>query len=154
MPVDGPDSHRLVHGGRAASVRRIDWSCRGGAVERINVIFVHMPRMLREIVKQAVESQPDMLVAAELDSIEQAVAVLRPSDRAVLVADGSLSAREVHRLLTRAPGSAILSVSATAGLVDTFQLRPVRRHFGEASAAGLLDVIRSVSGGGDEGGQA
>lgn len=122
-------------------------------MEPIKVIFVQMPRMLREIVKQAVESQPDMLVAAELDGVEQAVAALHPSDRAVLVADGSLSAREVQRLLTRAPGSAILSVSATAGLVDTFQLRPARKHFGEASVAGLLDVIRSVSVCADDGGQ-
>ena len=116
------------------------------AVEPISVIFVDMPRMVREIVKQAVESQADMVVVAELETPADAIEALdTAAGSVVLVGDSGIGADDVERLLTRAPGSSLLAVSAAGGQVDVFQLQPVRRRLGEASPRRLVEAIRSAA---------
>jgi DNA-binding NarL/FixJ family response regulator len=121
-------------------------------LEPISVIFVDMPRMVREIVKQAVEAQGDMQVVAELETPAEAVAVLgRASERVIVVGDSRIGGEDVDLLLRRAPASAVLAVSASGDRLDLFRLRPVRVRLGEASPRRLVEAIRAAAGSGGRG---
>ena len=112
-----------------------------GALEPIRVIFVDMPRLVREIVTQAVESQEDMVVVAAVETPEDVLPVLDRQQSRVVVVDGAIDERVVTRLLRRTDSGAVLTLSAAGDGGDLFE----HVWLDEASPTRIVHAIRTAA---------
>jgi DNA-binding NarL/FixJ family response regulator len=123
------------------------------AVERVRVLLVHGPGVLREIIKEVVGAQADMEVVGELDAhhgvvpeidrtgAEFVVWCLEPLD------DDSLEAipDACRVVLDACPRVKVLAVEDDGRTGSLYEMRPWRRRLGELGTGRILGVLRGVA---------
>jgi hypothetical protein len=103
-----------------------------------------MPRILREIIEQAVADEPDMeIVGVEGRDVplRQAVESTR-ADFVMAGADYDLG--EVARVLDERPRLRVLAVAGDGREAFLYELRPTRTPLGEVSPQTIVDAIRGA----------
>jgi DNA-binding NarL/FixJ family response regulator len=114
-------------------------------MSNIRVLIRDAPTMLRDILEQAISSEPDMDVISE-----QVVSARLPgteglSPDVVVVGTSDVEPAERARaLLARWPASHVLMLTARGHRVLRYELLPRGVDLGEMSPAQLVQAIRSA----------
>jgi DNA-binding NarL/FixJ family response regulator len=115
-------------------------------VERIGVVLVDMPRILREIVRASVGAGDDFAVLAELPDAEHLADVAAETDASFVITDAVTATPEsVERLLTLRPQLRVLGIGGDGRQTFLYELRPQRIPLGEMSPGTLVEVMRVAS---------
>src|SRR4051812_46047293 len=99
------------------------------------VVLVAMAGMLRDIVRGAVDGEPDMTVVGEVGdrvTLEHLLDVTHP-DTLIWRVDDADPPDGCHELLAAHPRIRILTVRAVDGRASMWELRPQQQHIGELS---------------------
>jgi hypothetical protein len=118
----------------------------GAALSEIRVLFASLPGMLSDIIRQAVENEPDLRVAEEratLDGLADAVGRTHPHVLVVGSGDAALP-RECLRAMLDRPHPNTLSVSLDGRLASAYRLRPYGVVRENLSAADVVAAIREL----------
>ena len=123
------------------------------AVERVRVLLVQAPGVLREIIKEVVAAQADMEVVGELDAHDTLVLEIdRTGAQFVVwclepVDDESVEAipDACRVVLDACPRVKVLAVEDDGRTGSLYELRPWRRRLGELGTGRLLGVLRGVA---------
>ncbi len=113
-------------------------------MESIRVVLVHMPGMLRDILRNAVAGQPDMTVAGEIAELDRLAPMMQTAAPHVVIIgaeDGDLPPF-LHRVMQASPRLKILVVAADGREVVLHELRPNAIPVRDVSAEGILREIR------------
>jgi len=115
-------------------------------LERIRILLIDMPRMLREIVGETVSAQPDMEVVAEhtYHASMLSAAITSRAQAVVVGSDGDEVEGLCERLALQRPDLSVLAVSADGRQTVVHELRPHRVPLGELSPQQLVDAIRDA----------
>jgi DNA-binding NarL/FixJ family response regulator len=108
------------------------------------IALVDMPRILREIIEQAVADEPDMEIVEIEGSgvpLRQAVATARAD---FVIAGADYDFGEVARVLDERPRLRILAVAGDGREAFLYELRPTRTPLGEVSPQTIVDAIRGA----------
>jgi DNA-binding NarL/FixJ family response regulator len=112
-------------------------------MDRIGVVLVDMPRMLRQILRTSVQAHPDFSVLAELPDAEHLADVAAETDTRFVITDAATATREgVERLLALRPQIRVLGIERDGRETFLYELRPQRIPLGEVSSETLVDVMR------------
>lgn len=113
-------------------------------VEPSRIVLVDLPRMLREIVEQAVMAEPDMVIVRDPGENHSLSATVgrTGADFVILGRDGELD--EVDGLLETHPHLRVLAVAGDGREAFLYELRPTRTPLGEISPRTIVDAIRSA----------
>jgi hypothetical protein len=106
------------------------------------ILLVGLPRLLEEIVSDALAQAPDLMVTATLPDAE-ALALDPPAADVVVV--GTDSPGLIATTLERQPRLAILAVSDDARSSSLYVLRPERTRIGDLSPGSLVAAIRAAA---------
>jgi DNA-binding NarL/FixJ family response regulator len=113
-------------------------------VQPSRIVLVDMPRLLREIIVQAVGDEPDL----EIVPFEAHGAALRQtveSSRAdFVIAGADYEFREVAQVLEERPRLRILAVAGQGREAFLYELRPTRTPLGEVSPRTIVEAIRGA----------
>jgi DNA-binding NarL/FixJ family response regulator len=117
-------------------------------MKTIRVVVVDLPLMLRQIISQIINAEPDLDIVGELEDM-RLVAARQP--HVVIVGLGIsgpvLEAQVpdvVRRLLDDLPRSKVLELSQDGRTGYMYELRPQKASVGELSPARLTTVIRKA----------
>ena len=116
-------------------------------MRKIRVLLANRPRMVRALVRDMIERQPDMEVVGEvLDPLDVISAVQETAADIVVVAiNNNSEAQELRRrLLAQCPSVAILALSLSGDTAFIEQLRPQRREMVDPSEATILRALRQA----------
>ena len=116
-------------------------SNRGRFVKKIRVLLANRPRMMREVVREIVESQQDMEVVGEvLNPVEVLVAVREAKPDAVILAlKDSEEPGLCSHLVAEYPNLTILGLAPDG---RTALIRPRRQEIVHPSGANILSTLR------------
>jgi DNA-binding NarL/FixJ family response regulator len=114
------------------------------ARSNIRVLIRDAPTMLRDILEQAISSEPDMEVIPEPAVIPPTDEQLRSPDVVVVGMSDSDPAEGARALLTRWPHSHVLFITARGQRVLRYELLPRDVDLGEMSPAQLAEAIRAA----------
>src|SRR4051794_31647586 len=105
-----------------------------------------MPRMLRDILSDAITTQADLAIVDPSEGSEALLAAIERSDPDVVVlgVGGNESTGEVTELLRRHPRATVLTVSANGREARLYALRPNVDRLSDTSPQGLLDAVRAA----------
>jgi DNA-binding NarL/FixJ family response regulator len=115
-------------------------------VRPIGVLLAAMPRMLRDIITDALRDQPHLVVLSELPDPSSLVAAASATRAEVIVIglpDGDLPA-ECGELLDAQPHVRVFGVGANGREAFLYQTRTHRIPLGEVSPLGLAEAIRAA----------
>ncbi len=103
-----------------------------------------MPRMLRDIVTDAVTAEPDIDVVGEVPAFAalSEAAGRTGADCVVMAVDGDGIPEECARLVWDAPAMRLVLVSPDGLLASVYRLVPRRDFLAEVSPRSLLEAIR------------
>jgi hypothetical protein len=119
----------------------------GRALERIRIVLMELPRMLRDIVSETIARQDDMLIVEETPGNDLPVPESPGRNAIDIVITGLEGDRLSDRcttLMRRHAHLKVLGISGDARHAFLFELRPHRIPLGDASSEGLLDAIRAA----------
>jgi len=121
-----------------------------GLLQRIQIVLVDMPRMLRDMIEEAVAAQPDMRVVEvvpERSALLEATRRTRPEFVIFGVDDGDEDdfPPGCLEVLEEQPRTRILGIQATAGVAYLYELRPERTRIGEVAPEDVVAAIRSAA---------
>jgi DNA-binding NarL/FixJ family response regulator len=118
-------------------------------LERIQILLVDMPLMLREMIEQAVAAQPDMNVVAAVAAASALVSAARETKPEFVIfglEDGEDDfPADCLEVLEEHPRTKALGIRAAAGLAYLYELRPERTAIGEVSPDDIVTTIRTVA---------
>jgi hypothetical protein len=106
------------------------------------ILLVGLPRLLEEIVSDAIAQAPDLTVTAKLPDVE-ALACDPPATDVVVL--GTESSELIAATLERQPRLAVLAVSDDARSSSLYVLRPERTRVGDLSPERLVAAIRAAA---------
>ena len=119
-------------------------------MERIRIVVIDMPRMLRDIVKYTVSTDDQVeLVREYTERTDLAAAVARDRPHFVIVGSEAFGSEQVAAALARSPTLSVLALTADGRSLHLHELTPTRLEFGEISPGRLLEVIRMRAAAGD-----
>jgi len=103
-----------------------------------------MPKMLRDILTDALTNQPDMTLVEDAAAIDDMAWAAEHAGADVIVTGLDLSARRplCHSLLRRHPGLAVFSIPEDRSGASGWSLRLHDEPLGDVSTEGLIDAIR------------
>ena len=107
------------------------------------ILVGDMPRMMRDIVDGAVESQQDMELVGHCADTELEVAVQRYEANVVILNESATRAGDLHaRLLCAHPRLKVVVMTGDGGAATLFELR----HFylADPSPVALIGAIRTA----------
>jgi len=112
-------------------------------VKKIKIVLANRPRMMREVVKQMIDSQPDMEVVGEvLDPVDLLVAVRdTQADAVILDLEDSKEPGLTSHLLAEYPNLTILGLAANG---KTAFIRPRRQEILDPTGAKILTALREA----------
>jgi len=115
-------------------------------VERIRIVFAHMPRMLRDILRGIVGDQSDMEVVEQVAEVEEVpLALRRTAPDVVIVGLQDWQAPEFFvKLFGEIPQVKILAVTGDGRQAVIYELRAHATPVGEVSPQGLVRAIRTA----------
>lgn len=109
------------------------------------IVLVDLPRMLREIIADAVVREPDMSLAGHVADGDDLLATIDETDAdVVIVGAEGFPAREVRRLLGVRPTLKVLLVTGDGREAALYELRPHEEPLGELSPRTLVAAIRTA----------
>ena len=113
--------------------------------EPIRVLIIDLPTMLREIVRETVAAEPDMVLVGELPMETTIAEGARAADPGVVILGSEHPDVVPHcpEVLARNAQLAVLAVGADGRESFLYELRPRRVALGEVSPRRLVEVIRS-----------
>jgi DNA-binding NarL/FixJ family response regulator len=122
----------------------VEWRRIGDrGVERIRIVVIDMPRMLRDIVKYTVSTDDQVeLVREYTERTDLAAAVARDRPHFVIVGSEAFGSEQVAAALATSPKLSVLALTADGRKLHLHELTPTRLEFGEISPGRLLEVIR------------
>lgn len=112
-------------------------------LERIRILILDVPRMLREIIEEVLAGQSDMAVVGEFSSTDAVVEAVDRTHADLVI--GGAAARDrldVARLLATFPRLKLLLVGVDARDTELHELQPRVVPLGELSPQTLLESIR------------
>jgi len=108
----------------------------------IRVLLEDVPELVRDFLKQAISSQPDMEL---FQGFVESVAVEPAAPDVVVVATQRADdVQSVLRILARWPRSEVLMITVDGRQAALFQLTPHRTELREMSPAELTNAIRAA----------
>jgi DNA-binding NarL/FixJ family response regulator len=114
-------------------------------VEQTRIVLINMTPLLREIVGEAVDREPDLELVGEHEAaVDVRAAVEHDKADFVIVGADSAAGERVRALVGGAPGLRALELRACGKESVLYELRPHRVALGEISPATLLQTIRAV----------
>jgi len=113
-------------------------------VKKIKILLANRPRMLREVVREIIEAQPDMEVVGEVpDPVELLVAVKDTvADAVILDLEDSEEPGLASHLLAGYPNLTIVGLAPNG---KTAFVRPGRREIVDPTGANILSALRQAS---------
>jgi DNA-binding NarL/FixJ family response regulator len=112
-------------------------------VEPSRIVLVDLPRIMREIIQQAIADEPDMVIVnGSLPADLRGALERSAADFVISGADHELA--EVGALLEERPRLRVLSVVGDGREAFLYELRPTRTPLGEVSPRTIVDAIRSA----------
>lgn len=102
-----------------------------------------MPRILREIIEQAVADEPDMEIVEAETGVPLREAV-ESSKADFVIAGADYDFGEVARALDERPRLRVLAVAGDGREAFLYELRPTRTPLGEVSPRTIVDAIRGA----------
>jgi DNA-binding NarL/FixJ family response regulator len=111
-------------------------------MERIRIVLIDMPRLLREIVKQATS---EFRIVGEYERpVELTTAVDEHRAQVVIAGTEAADVRAFERLVLLRPHVKVLGVSADGRSTTLFELAPQRHELGELSPDRLRQAVRDA----------
>ena len=112
-------------------------------MKKIKIVLANRPRMMREVIKEMIEAQPDMEVVGEvLNPVDLLVAVRETAaDAVILGLEDSEEPGVCSHLLAEYPGVTILALAPDR---RTAVIRPGRRMILKPSDARILSALSRV----------
>ena len=119
-------------------------------MERIQILLVDMPLLLRELIEEAVAAQPDMHVVATVPDAGALVAATRETrpDFVLFGVSGDDACGfppACVDLLAENPRTHALGIEAVEGHAFLYELRPHRTAIGEVAPEDLVTAIREAA---------
>jgi chemotaxis response regulator CheB len=119
-------------------------------LERIQILLVDMPLLLRELIEEAVAAQPDMNVVAtvpEPDALVEATREARPDFVlfGVTPEEAVSFPKACVALLDENPRARALGIEHVEGQAILYELRPGRTEIGEVAPEDIVAVIREAA---------
>jgi DNA-binding NarL/FixJ family response regulator len=115
-----------------------------GGISNIRVLIRDAPTMLRDMLEQAISSEPDMEVIPEPAVPPPARNQLQVPDVVVVGTSDSEPAEGARELLARWPHSHVLIITSRGHRVLRYELLPRSVDLGEMSPAQLAEAIRAA----------
>jgi DNA-binding NarL/FixJ family response regulator len=102
------------------------------------------PRIMREVMRQLIERQPDMEIVAEVFDLSalSRIAEETAADVIIVALEDSNALRRGRQLLAERPKMALLALAAKGDAAFIEQVRLGRREIAEPSEANILSAIR------------
>jgi DNA-binding NarL/FixJ family response regulator len=114
-------------------------------LERIRIVLVDMPPLLREIVREAVAPEQDLDVIAEHESVTDLGALVARHQADFVIVGTDAAADSYARAVVRADDRVrALEMRADGRESVLYELRPHRVPLGEISKETLLRTIRAI----------
>ena len=112
-------------------------------MKKIRILLANRPRMLREVVREIIEAQPDMEVVGEvLNPVDLLVAVrATEADAVILALEGSEEPGLTSHLSAEYPKLTILGLPARG---KTAFVRPGRQEIVEPTGPKILEALRQA----------
>lgn len=112
-----------------------------GRVKKIRILLANRPRMTRELLKEIMESQPDMEMVGEvLNPVDLLVAVRETeADAVILALQDSEEPGLTSHLLAEYPDLTIVGLASNG---NTAFVRPGRREIADPTGADILTALR------------
>ncbi len=112
-------------------------------MKKIKILLANHPRMMREVVREMIEAQPDMEVVGEVvNPVDLLVAVKgTEADAVILDLEDSEEAGLTSHLLAEYPDLTILGLAANG---KTAFIRPRRREILDPTGAKILSTLREA----------
>jgi chemotaxis response regulator CheB len=116
-------------------------------LERLRIIVVDMPRLVRDMIERAIVAEPDMALSAVLESPRQLAQVARAERPhfVILGITGKTLPTECREMLSEQPTIRLLGIEATAGDGHLYELRPHREPLGEITPSHVVAAIRAAA---------
>jgi hypothetical protein len=114
-------------------------------VERVEVVIVGLPRMLRDIVESAVAGEPDMELVGTFDAGAPLGNAAQTTAAVLITQSESREEPAVVELLRQLGRPSVLGVSGDGRNALLYQLRPHVTPLGELSPAALVRAIREAA---------
>jgi hypothetical protein len=113
-------------------------------VTSIRVLIHGTPKLLTEILEDAIASQPDMEVVAGPPVVDRPLQEHPVPPDVVIVGGNDSHTAAARALLTRWPRTSVLAIAARGQQVLMYQLLPRSTELGELSPSELIQAIRSA----------
>ncbi|MEU4219133.1 hypothetical protein [Actinoplanes sp. NPDC026623] len=115
-------------------------------MEEIRVLLTDLPRMLREILRNLLAAQPEMVVEiADEPRAPLVSAVDRTRAHVVILGqEAPAMPSRCRDLLERRPRVQVMTVSVDGRRICLYGLRPYREPLGEVEPEKLVDTIRGL----------
>ena len=110
----------------------------------IRIVFAELPRILRDILRQSLLTEPDLALVGEAADLEELQRIVERGEVDVVVlglSDSDLPASH-YKLFDVGTRMRILAIADHGRLASLYELRPHRVRLGEGSPKDLLQVIR------------
>jgi DNA-binding NarL/FixJ family response regulator len=114
---------------------------------KIKVLLAIRPRMLSEVVRHAVERQPDMAVVGELSDPSGLLPALRATEAEVIITtpgDWDEEPGLSSALLVAYPRLNIIALSATGDRAFVYEAGSPRQRIDDVGEEALLRAIRAL----------
>ena len=113
--------------------------------EPTRIVLIDMPRILREIVKDTIATDADMIVVGEYaESVRLRDAVARSAADFVITDARASGFDDVDVLLRERPRVRVLAIGENGRDTVLYELRPQKVRLGAVSPENLLETIRAA----------
>jgi DNA-binding NarL/FixJ family response regulator len=115
-------------------------------LQKIRIVLANYPRMMRELVREIIERQPDMEIVGEIvDPLHVLLATRETRVEAVIVAlRNSEDSGLISHLLSECPNLTILGLSSQGDDAFIVQMCPQRTEIINPSVANILSALRQA----------
>jgi hypothetical protein len=114
-------------------------------VEPIRIAFVGLPRMMGEIIRDALADQTDLRVVAEYESAADLRAGANEIVDTLIAEKSTLTGDELRRTFAEYPAVKVLVIEDDGTGAYFYELHPRRTPLGELSPARLVAILRESS---------
>ena len=113
-------------------------------MEPSRIVLFDLPRITREIIEQAVEGEPDMVIVDGLADYASLFDVVERSAPDFVISGQDYELAEVCAVLSRRPRLRVMVVVGDGREAALYELRPTRTPLGEISPKAIVEAIRGT----------